>query len=56
MGGNKMDYKKLTFSISYQSLFTLFPQLWKNDSKNKVGKLMRINFAYLLVTNINNFY
>jgi hypothetical protein len=31
--------KKSSFSISYKSLCTTFPQLWINEIKDKEGKI-----------------
>jgi hypothetical protein len=35
----RTDPKKKTssFSIAYRSLFTMFPQMWKNETKHKRG-------------------
>jgi len=45
---DKEDPKKKisSFSISYESLCTTFPQLWINEIKDKEGKKLRINLLY----------
>jgi len=44
-GMDKGDPKKKisSFSISYKSLCTMFPQLWINEIKDKEGKKLRMN-------------
>ena len=52
----RIDPKKKTFSfsISYKSLCTLFPQLWTNEIKDKEGKKLRINLLYYNLINDTN--
>jgi hypothetical protein len=38
MGGTHPKKKISSFSISYKSLCTMFPQLWINEIKAKEGK------------------
>jgi len=47
-GMDRTDPKKkiYSFSISYKSLCTTFPQLWINEIKDKEGKKLRINLYY----------
>lgn len=44
--GKTPKTKIFSFSISYESLCTTFPQLWINDIKDKEGKKLRINLLY----------
>jgi len=37
-GRTNPERKILSFSISYKSLCTMFPQLWINEIKDKEGK------------------
>jgi hypothetical protein len=56
-GIGRTDPKKKisSFSISYKSLCTMFPQLWINEIKDKEGKKLRINLLYSnLATNTNS--
>jgi len=38
MGWIDPKKKTFSFSISYKSLFTMFPQLWINEIKNQRGE------------------
>jgi hypothetical protein len=38
MGRSDPKKKKSSFSISYESLFTMFPHLWINEIKNQRGE------------------
>jgi hypothetical protein len=38
IGWTNPEKKKSSFSISYKSLCTMFPQLWINEIKDKEGK------------------
>jgi hypothetical protein len=38
MGRTDPKKKISSFSISYKSLFTMFPQLWINELKNQRGE------------------
>jgi hypothetical protein len=50
-GKDRTDPKKkiFSFSISYKSLCTTFPQLWINEIKDKEGKKLRINLLYIVI-------
>jgi len=39
MGKNGRKKKSCSFSVTYKSLFTLFPQMWINENKKKEGKV-----------------
>jgi hypothetical protein len=39
MGGTHPKEKISSFSISYKSLCTMFPQLWINEITDKEGKI-----------------
>ena len=42
VGRTDPNKKKLSFSSSYMSLCTTFPQLWINEIKTKRGYFLRI--------------
>jgi hypothetical protein len=46
MGKEGPKKKIYSFSISYESLCTMFPQLWINEIKDKEGKKLRNNSLY----------
>jgi hypothetical protein len=44
-GGTTHKKKISSFSVSYKSLCTMFPQLWINEIKDKEGKIFEdLNF------------
>jgi len=42
--------KYSSFSITYNILSTMFPQLWINETKRKRGKILRIKFTDIILT------
>jgi hypothetical protein len=44
MGENGRKKKICSFSVTYKSLFTLFPQMWINENKKERGEILWGNY------------